>query len=194
MARRLTRADILPMADYASERASRRRQIVELKRARRMDVGPFATFHFECFATMWHQVHEMLFVEKGGDDQIDGELAAYNPLIPDGRELVATIMLEIEDPVRRARVLASLGGIEDTVSLRFAGETIAGRAETDAERTRADGKASSVHFVRFPFNRQQIAKFGAPATEVIVGFAHPEYRHMAAMPEPVRAALRGDFD
>jgi hypothetical protein len=190
----LTRSDILPIAEYARERASRRRRIVELKRSRRMDVGPIATFYFECFETMWHQVHEMLFVEKGGEEQVDGELAAYNPLIPNGRELVATIMFEIEDPVRRARVLAGLGGIEDTVSLRFAGETIAGRAEADTERTRADGKASSVHFVHFPFTRDQIAKFRAPGTEVIVGFAHPEYRHMAAMSDAVRAVLAGDFD
>ena len=192
--RKITEADILPLPDYVKVRAQRRTVISALKKNRRLEVGPFATFYFESFDTMLHQVQEMLYIEKGGAEQLPDELAAYNPLIPDGRELTATVMLEIDDPVRRARVLAMLGGIEHAMFIRFAGETVKGVAEDDQERTRADGKASSVHFAHFPFTAAQIAKFRAPGTEVVVGFSHENYGHMAVMSETVRAALARDFD
>src|SRR6185437_1915776 len=99
--RRITRADIMPLADYTRERAERRRRITEVKRKRRVAVGPFATFYFENYETMWQQIHEMLYIEKGGEEQIEDELRAYNPLIPQGNELVATVMFEIDDAVRR---------------------------------------------------------------------------------------------
>src|SRR5262249_26313717 len=149
--RKIETSAVLPLTEYGKLRAERRRQISEIKKHRRMEVGPVATFYFESYETMLHQVHEMLFIEKGGPAQIPDELAAYNPLIPQGSELVATIMFEIEDPVRRARILASLGGIEHSVFLRVGGDTIRGLAEDDQERSREDGKASSVQFVRFPF-------------------------------------------
>ena len=98
--RQLTRADILPLEDYVKVRRERRREITELKRRRRVEIGPFATFYFENFATMWQQVQEMLYIEKGGEAQIADELEAYNPLIPQGSELVATVMFEIDDPRR----------------------------------------------------------------------------------------------
>ncbi|MGE0421763.1 MAG: DUF3501 family protein [Reyranellaceae bacterium] len=192
--RKITETDILPLPDYVKIRAERRSAITALKKHRRLEVGPFATFYFESFDTMLHQVQEMLYIEKGGAAQVPDELAAYNPLIPDGRELTATVMLEIDDPVRRARVLAGLGGIEHTMVIRFAGETVKGLAEDDQERTRADGKASSVHFVHFPFTAGQIAKFRTSGTEIVVGFTHENYGHMALMSEAVRAALARDFD
>ncbi len=192
--RKITQADILPLSEYLKVRGQRRTAISALKKNRRLEVGPFATFYFESFDTMLHQVQEMLYIEKGGAEQLPDELAAYNPLIPNGRELTATVMLEIDDPVRRARVLAGLGGIEHTMFIRFAGETVKGAAEDDQERTRADGKASSVQFVHFPFTAAQIAKFRAPGTEVVVGFNHENYGHMALMSETVRAALAKDFD
>lgn len=192
--RKITQADVLPLPEYAKVRAERRRVLTQIKRLRRIEVGPFATFYFENFDTMLHQVQEMLFIEKAGAEQIPDELAAYNPLIPDGRELTATVMFEIDDPVRRARVLATLGGIEHAMWLRVAGETIKGVAEEDQERTSEAGKASSVHFVHFPFSPVQIAAFRRPGTEVLAGFSHANYGHMAVMPEPVRAALANDFD
>ena len=124
MKHEITRADIIPMAEYAANRAERRRKLTEYKRDRRVSVGPHATFYFENYETMWHQVHEMLHIEKGGEEQIEGELEAYNPLIPKGRELVATLMFELDNPIARARFLAGLGGVEETVSLEFGGETI----------------------------------------------------------------------
>lgn len=192
--RQLTRADLMPLAEYAAVRRERRRQATELKRKRRLEVGPFATFHFENFATMWLQVQEMLYIEKGGEAQIDDELAAYNPLIPQGKELVATVMFEIDDPVRRAATLARLGGIEHAVFLEIAGERVAGEADPTRENTSPDGKASSVQFIRFRFSAPQIAAFKTPGTRVVAGFDHPEYGHLAVIPDPVRAALAEDFD
>ena len=192
--RALTRADILPTAEYANIRRERRREVSELKKRRRVEVGPFATFYFENFETMRQQVHEMLYVEKGGEDQIADELAAYNPMIPQGNELVATVMLEIDDPARRANALGRLGGVEDHVFIEVGGERIAGKPDPSRENTSSDGKASSVQFVWFPFTSGQIAAFRAPGARVVVGFDHPNYAHMAVMPEPVRAALAEDFD
>lgn len=191
--REITRADILTMDQYAKERRELRRNVVEIKRPRRVDVGPFATFYFECYETMWHQIHEMLYIEKGGEEQIADELRAYNPLIPKGRELVATAMFEIDDPLRRARVLARLGGIEGNAFIEVAGSRIRALAEGDVERTREDGKASSVQFLHFPFTDAQIAAFRTTGTQVIVGFDHPDYSHMAVMAEASRAALAADF-
>ncbi len=192
-ARQITAADITPPAQYGALRAERRRAVAALKRDRRIEVGPFVTFYFESFATMLHQVNEMLFIEKGGQAQIADELAAYNPLIPNGSELTATMMIEIEDAVRRARLLGELGNVESTVSLRFAGETVAGQPEADQERTNESGKTSSVHFLHFPFTPAQIVKFKAAGSEVMLGLSHEKYRHMAVLSEATRAALAGDF-
>jgi hypothetical protein len=192
--REITKADILPLAVYAAERKTLRQNVVELKRRRRLEVGPVAAFYFESYETMWHQVHEMLFIEKGGEAQIEDELSAYNPLIPQGSELVATVMFEIDNPVQRAATLARLGGIEKHMFLTVGGATIRGAPEDDVERTKEDGKTSSVHFMHFPFTAAQIAEFRKPGAQVVVGFDHAEYAHMAVMPEGVRQALAGDFD
>jgi len=191
--RKVTRADILPLGDYGAQRSALRRELSALRATRRVEVGPFVTLSFECYRTIWHQIHEMLFIEKGGEAQIEGELDAYNPLIPKGDELVATMMIEIEDAVRRATMLAKLGHVEDTVSLRIGSGTVMAQPERDEERTNAEGKTASVHFLHFPFTREQISAFQAPGAEVILAIAHPEYRHMTVLAEPVRAALAGDF-
>ena len=190
----ITAADIMPMEEYAHARKPHRDTIVALKRRRRVEVGPYAVFYFECYETMWHQIHEMLFIEKGGAAQVADELNAFNPLIPKGSELVATVMFEIDDPVRRRSVLARLGGVEETAFIAFGLHRIAGVAEEDVERTNEAGKASSVQFLHFPFTAAQVEAFRASATEVTLGFDHKEYGHMAVMPEEVRATLAGDFD
>jgi hypothetical protein len=192
--RKIDASAIVPLAEYSKQRGERRKRIADLKKDRRLEVGPFATFYFESYDTMLHQVHEMLFIEKGGAEQLPEELDAYNPLIPQGSELVATVMFEIDDPVRRARVLATLGGVEDRAFIRVSGETIRGVPEGDQERSREDGKASSVQFIRFPFTSAQAAAFKSGAGDVVVGFDHPGYGHMAVMPPAVRTALADDFD
>jgi len=191
--RQLTEADILPNAEYAKNRVEHRRKISAKKRNRRVAVGPYVTFYFECWETMWLQVQEMVYIEKGGTEQVPGELEAYNPLIPNGSELTATFMIEIDDPIRRKRVLDTLGGIEETAFIRVGGETIPGVAEADQDRTTSDGKASSVQFVHFPFTPAQIAAFRTAGTEVVLGFTHPNYRHMTAFGDEVRAELSSDF-
>jgi hypothetical protein len=193
MKRQIKREDILPMAKYEAERRELRRDLVAKKKFRRQDVGPVCTFYFESYETMWAQVHEMLYIEKGGEAQIADELSAYNPLIPQGRELVATVMFEIDDPQRRHTFLAKLGGIEETAFFEVDGERIAGKPEEDVDRTTADGKASSVQFIHFPFTDAQVEKFKVSGSRVILGFTHPQYAHMTILPEDVRSALAQDF-
>ena len=201
--RRLTRDDILPVADYLPVRAERRRQIAELKRRRRLEIGPFATFHFENFATMRHQVQEMLAIEKGGEAQLADELDAYNPMVPQGRELVATVMLEIDDPLRRAAMLGRLGGIEERVfidvggidvgGIDVGGQRVRGIPDPARENTSPEGKASAVQFIEFRLSSEDAARFKTPGTSIVVGFDHPSYAHMTVMPEAVRAALAEDL-
>ena len=191
--RKIEASVILPLTEYAPQRPERRKRISEIKKNRRLEVGPFATFYFESYDTMLHQVQEMLYIEKGGDAQLPDELAAYNPLIPQGAELVATVMFEIDDPVRRARVLGMLGGIEHKAFIKVGNDVVRGVAEDDQERSREDGKASSVQFMRFPFTAAQIAAFKSGQGDVVVGFEHEHYGHMAIMPAAVRQALAQDF-
>lgn len=194
MKHEITRADIIPMAEYAASRVERRRKLAEYKRDRRIAVGPHATFYFESYETMWHQVHEMLHIEKGGEEQIEGELEAYNPLVPKGRELVATLMFEIENPTTRAKFLSGLGGVEETVTLEFASESIKGVPEEDVDRTNEQGKASSVQFIHFPFTDAQAATFKTPGTRVTLAIGHDTYAHAAVIPERVRVAVAMDLD
>jgi len=191
--REITRADILPVEQYARERREHRRRISAVKRSRRVEVGPFCTFYFESFDTMWHQVHEMLYIERGGEQQIKDELDAYNPLIPKGDELIATVMLEIDDPAQRERALSRLGDVEHHMFLKIADERAAGIPDPTRENTSPEGKASAVQFLRFPLTQAQKARFRTPGTEVLVGIDHPNYGHLAMMPEAVRAALAEDL-
>lgn len=190
----ITRDDIWTMDAYGAARNDRRKAITELKRNRRLHIGPDATAYFESFDTMWHQIHEMLYIEKGGEAQIADELSAYATLVPNGRELVATLMFEIDDPDRRAKFLAGLGGVEETVTMDIAGEIIKAVPEDDIDRTTAEGKASSIQFLHFPLTDAQAAKFKQPGTPVIVAIGHEKYGHMAKLPETTRAALAEDLD
>ncbi len=192
--REITRIDIMPMDAYAKVREERRQAVREIKKHRRIEIGPFAAMYFENYDTMWWQVHEMLRVERGGEEQIADELRAYNPLIPNGGELVCTLMFEIDQRDRRQRALAGLGGVELTVTMSVAGETIAAVPEDDVERSTDGGRASSVHFLHFPFTPNQVTTFRASDARVVVAIGHPGYAHMAVLPDDVRAALAGDFD
>ena len=192
--RRIERSDIIPMAAYESERKERRKKLVAVKRHRRVEVGPVCTFYFENYETMWHQVHEMLFIEKGGEEQIEDELSAYNPLIPQGRELVATVMFEIDDPVRRKAFLSKLGGVEETAFIEIDGtERVLGTPEEDVDRTTADGKASSVQFIHFPVTDAQAEAMKRPNARVVLGFTQAHYSHMAVLTEETRGALAADL-
>jgi hypothetical protein len=190
----ITRGDIMPMDAYAKIRKERRAEIVERKQHRRVALGPDMTFYFESYETMWLQIHEMLYIERGGEEQLADELAAFNPLIPQGHELVATMMIEIDDEDRRKRVLDGLGGVEDKIYIQLDGQKIMARPENDVERTTAAGKTSSVHFLHFPFTRQQITLFRNDTTPVFLAVEHDNYHHMAGISGATREALAQDFD
>lgn len=191
--RQVTPADLMPDAEFAKVRKERRAALIPVKRLRRVELGPFCTFHFESFDTMLFQIQEMLLIEKGGAAQVPDELAAYNPLIPQGSELVATVLLEIEDAVRRAAILAKLGGIEDRFFLQVGAAKVPGVPEGDQERTREDGKTSSVHFLRFPLKPEHVAVFRDPATTIMVGCDHEGYAHLAVLAPATRAELAKDL-
>ncbi len=192
--RQITSEDIMDLDAYLAIRKDKRREMSLIKKNRRVEVGPFATFYFESYETMWHQVHEMLAIEKGGADQVPDELEAYNPLIPQGNELIATVMFEIDDPLRRKTVLSRMGGVEQNMYLEVNGERVSGQAEEDVDRTAADGKASSVQFVHFPLTPSQAVALKGKGARVIVGIDHQNYSHMAVMAEPTRDAVANDLD
>ena len=192
-ARKITLQDLIPDAEYAKVRKERRAALLPLKRLRRLSLGPFCTVLFESYESMLFQVQEMLLTERGGPAQIPDELDAYNPLIPQGRELVATVMIEIDDPVRREQMLARLGGVEDRFFLQVGAERVAGRPEGDIERTREDGKTAAVHFLHFPLTAEQIARFRDPGTRLMVGCDHERYSHLAGLSPATRAELSRDF-
>lgn len=191
--REITRDDLIPDAEFALIRKERRAALLPAKRLRRIALGPYCTFYFESFDTMLFQIQEMLLIEKGGAAQVPDELAAYNPLIPKGNELVATMMFEIDEPVRRASFLGGLAGIEAHFHLQVGDDQVAGTPEGDVERSREDGKTSSVHFLRFLFSPAQIAAFRDPDVKVLIGCDDPRYAHFAVLAPEVRAELAKDF-
>ena len=188
----ISRSDILDLAAYDKVRAERRKAIGDVKAKRRVPVGPHATFYFESFDTMLYQVQEMLRAERGGDEQLKEELAAYNPMIPKGSDLAATVMFEIADPDVRHRFLSQLGGVEDRFFMEIGGERVEARPERDVERTKADGKTSSVHFIHIELTPAQIAKFKDKA-RVLVGVEHPHYGHVAILSDETRKELASDL-
>ena len=192
--RKITPQDLLSPDEYETRRKSVKQKLIPVKKLRRIGVGPFATFYFENYATMWLQVQEMLRIEKGGEAQIPGELEAYNPLIPQGDELIATLMLEIEDANRRNAVLLTLGGIEETVFLEIGADTVHATPTEYDDRTTADGKTSSVHWLRFKFTPDQKQRFADGTERVVLGLSHSHYGHMAVVPPETRAELAKDFD
>lgn len=190
---KLEESDIIDTKKYESIRNKFRKDIVEEKKLRRIAVGPYATFYFESYDTMWYQVQEMLRIEKGGQEQIKDELLAYNPLIPDGLELVATIMFEIDNPDIRTAFLSGLGGVEEKITMRVGEKMITAVPEEDVDRTSATGKASSVQFVHFNFSESEISEFKRNGAQVVLGINHPKYSHSTTLQEDSRVTLAKDF-
>jgi hypothetical protein len=191
--REIQKDDIMPYDIYIKQRKELRKSIVDFKKNRRISLGPYATFYFESFETMLAQVQEMLYIEKGGDEQLKDELTAYNPLIPNGRELVATLMFEIDNPVSRVAFLSKVGGIEKKVFIKINGESIKAIPEEDVDRTSAEGKASSVQFIHFKFDDEQIQKFKSDGVDVEIGIDHEEYYHTTKLSSANLNSLSADF-
>jgi len=190
----IQKEDIIPLDVYTSQRKDLRKKIVDFKKNRRVPLGPYATFYFESFETMLAQVQEMLYIEKGGDAQLKDELTAYNPLVPNGKELIATLMFEIDNPVTRAAFLGKVGGIEEKVYMKIDGDKIKAVPEEDVDRTSAEGKASSVQFIHFKFNDDQIKKFKLAANYIELGIDHKEYSHSTKLNETTINSLVTDFN
>ena len=190
--REISKEDIMPLDIYTKNRRELRKNIVEFKKNRRVALGPYATFYFESYETMLAQVQEMLYIEKGGDDQLKDELAAYNPLVPKGKELTATLMFEIDNPISRAAFLGKVGGIEEKVFMKVDGDKIKAQPEQDVDRTSAEGKASSVQFIHFKFKDEQIKKF-KNKSEVEIGIDHTEYSHTTKLDDNTIKSLSADF-
>ena len=191
--REIQKEDIMPLDVYIEKRRELRKGIVDYKKNRRVALGPYATFYFESYETMLAQVQEMLYIEKGGDEQLQDELTAYNPLIPNGKELTATLMFEIDNPISRAAFLGKVGGIEETVFMKINGEKIKAVPEEDVDRTSSEGKASSVQFIHFNFTDDQIEKFQSNSSEIELGIDHKEYSHSTKLSKENIASLSADF-
>lgn len=189
----ITRADILPVSEYEKIRKENKQRLIAIKKNRRVAVGPHATFYFENYETMWSQIHEMLYIERGGEEQIADELSAYNPLIPNGSELVATFMIEIDDPVRRDFTLRQLGHIEEKIYLSVGGEKSYAVPEQEVERTTDDGKTSAIHFLHFPLSESQKSALKSENAELILGIEHDKYGHMARLTDANRLSLLADI-
>ena len=191
--REIKKNDIMPLDIYTKQRKELRKNIVEFKKNRRISLGPYATFYFESYETMLAQVQEMLYIEKGGDEQLKDELIAYNPLIPNGKELVATLMFEIDNPVSRAAFLSKVGGIKDNIFMKIDGDIVKAMPEEDVDRTSADGKASSVQFIHFKFSNEQIEKFKSNSSKIELGINHIEYSHSTKLSSVTITSLSSDF-
>ena len=191
--REIQKSDIMPLDAYIKDRKELRKNIVNFKKNRRVALGPYATFYFESYETMLAQVQEMLYIEKGGDEQLHDELIAYNPLIPNGKELTATLMFEIDNPISRAAFLGKVGGIEEMVFMKINGEIVKALPEEDVDRTSAEGKASSVQFIHFNFTDEQIQKFKSSDVNIELGMDHKEYSHTTKLSKENIASLSADF-
>jgi len=191
--RQVEKKDLMPADAYAKSRKQIRKDLVEFKKDRRIALGPYATFYFESFETMVAQIQEMLHIEKGGDEQLKDELTAYNPLVPNGKELTATLMFEIDNPISRGVFLGKVGGIEEKIFMKIDNELIKAVPEDDVDRTSAEGKASSVQFIHFKFNDDQINKIKSGNINIELGIDHKEYAHTTKLTENNVKSLSADF-
>ena len=191
--RQIEKEDLMSVDVYAENRKKIRKEIVEFKKNRRIALGPYATFYFESFETMVAQVQEMLHIEKGGDEQLKDELIAYNPLVPNGKALTATLMFEIDNPLSRGVFLGKVGGIEKKIFMKIDNEEVKATPEEDVERTSEDGKASSVQFIHFKFNDNQISKFKSGEASIELGIDHKEYAHTTKLTVDNIKSLSADF-
>jgi hypothetical protein len=191
--KQIEKEDLISADIYVKNRKQIRKDLIEFKKNRRIALGPYATFYFESFETMVAQVQEMLHIEKGGDEQLKDELIAYNPLVPNGKELVATLMFEIDNPLSRGAFLGKVGGIEEKIFIKIDNEEVKAVPETDVDRTSAEGKASSVQFIHFKLNDDQIARFKLGSSNIELGISHKDYAHTTKLTENNIKSLSADF-
>jgi hypothetical protein len=192
--KKITRQDLMPLETYHEGRADFRRTVMSHKVSRKIEIGAYATLYFEDRLTVQYQIQEMLRVERIFQaDAIEEELAAYNPLVPEGTNWKATFMLEYEDAVERAAALQQLVGIEDRVWARIGdGVQVWAIADEDLERSR-ETKTSAVHFLRFEFDEEMISNAQSGAN-IALGIEHPHYVYENnPLTQLSRDALVADF-
>jgi len=185
--------DIASRDEYSKNRKNLRQKMVASKRNRRLDIGPNVTIYFENRKTIIHQINEMVFIENGGGEQIKEEIEAYKSLVPSGNNLVATLMVEVDNPIKRASLLSKLGGFEQQLFIKIGEVQIQGEAELDVDRTTADGKASSVQFVHFNFSDEEKKIFKNANAKVEIGISHKHYQHSTTMSDLTLKELNEDF-
>lgn len=190
----IARESLLGLEAYARERKAYRAKVMEHKKVRKVHIGPNVTLQFEDELTIRYQVQEMLRIERIFEDEgIQGELDAYNPLVPDGGNWKATMLIEYPDVAERQRMLAKLKGVEDRVWVRVEGcERVFAIADEDLDREN-DEKTSAVHFVRFELTDEmrRSLKYGVG---LAMGIDHDAYREEIAEVGPAtRASLAGDL-
>ena len=189
----INKSDILNRDQYKAQRKNLREKMVLRKKNRRLDIGPYITIYFENRDTILHQINEMVYIENGGDEQVKDEILAYKSLIPNGKELVATLMVEIDSPKKRADFLGKMGGFEENLDVIVNSKVIKGNPESDVERTTAEGKASSVQFVHFEFDEESINEFKSTNKDVAITINHKDYKHSTVMNQETKDELSKDF-
>jgi len=167
--------------------------MIIFKKYRRLDIGPVVSLYFESRNTMIYQIQEMAYVENISRDELNTEINSYNPLVPNGKELTVTMMIEIDDPMRRKNFLSRLGGVEEKVKIIIGDKKIMAKAEKDIDRTTAEGKASAVHFLHFKFTDDLIAAFRDKDNMVQIGIDHDDYGHLSIVSDKVREELVKEF-
>ncbi len=188
--RSITAADILPLPQYEQIRADKKQEAILRKQLTRISVGPNASVLFETWDSMWLQIQEMLRIEKGGEAQLADELAAYDPMVPKGCELTATVLFEVADEVRRDAFLRSIGGVENHIAIHIGSHIIPARPESDVERTReSDNKASAVHFFHFDFHPDAVVEWIRGEGTAMMVIDQPAYGHAAIISAETRAYL-----
>ena len=192
--RKIKLEDIISNEEYEKIRSAKRREMIRFKKYRRLDIGPVVSLYFESRDTMLYQIQEMAYVEKITRDELTDELISYNPLVPDGMELTATMMIEIDDPLRRKNFLSRLGGVEEKVKVLVGNEEIYADAEKDVDRTTAAGKASAVHFLHFKFTTHLVEAFKDKNNIIQIGIEHDAYGHLSIISDKVREELAKEFN
>ena len=192
---KLAATDLMSLERYARERAAFRTRVLEHKRARQLQVGPHTTWSFEDRLTVQYQIQEMLRIERIFEPAgIAEELAAYNPLIPDGRNWKATLLIEFAEPAERRRQLELLKGVESRCWVEVTGRArVFAIADEDLPRENEE-KTSAVHFLRFELDAAMVGALRAGAA-LAAGIDHESYRHtVEPVPPAVRASLLADLD
>ncbi len=189
MNRKITINDIISIEEYSKHRNKRRQEINSIKKDRRIYVGPFVTFYFENFHTMLYQIQEMLFIEKGDKNQAYEEIESYNSLVPIDNELIATVMIEIDNEIKRHVELRKLAGIENSISISSNGESFFSEPLSDENRTKSDGKTSAVHFIKFKTNENFFKDLEDKSKDIMLSINHSEYSHSSKITYESRLSL-----